>query len=322
MKYYLSTFSVADHDSNRDYLHRALVAATNEAHALRLSQAHAARFDGTHGREVAGGYRFGEADGRGYTVCSHALTEVSPSTFDELLCSMPVFGDNPGNPTTQEPAEAVKTLACRLGAQLTKRGVKISHSQLLHAIAASLGKTDWQKLVHQPVARASRWPRGEWPTTPLREADTLAFVDRVNALWLTHGDVELAAKLLHVAPDALMNSFKTAGEADTAFCGRLVNWLPEHSLAPNLSASSEGYRFRIVTTPLENGRYQVDGYVGERRVISLDNRLDPMNWYLGLASALPCRDQEALIVTACFNAALHRATDLLNRAAAPIDQDN
>lgn len=340
MKYYLSTLAIDDHDSEREYYSRALVIARNIEHAETVSDFHAGTFGGGEGREAGIGYRFGDTDGAGYTVYVHEVKEISPVTFHELSTSLQVL--NPIEHVEEEPAEQVKTLARNLGNQLAKRGVKVSHSHLLHAVSATIGKTDWQVLSHQGKSAkpavsveaskelGSSFPDGNWPTTPLRDADELAFIDRMNAIWLTHGDVKLAAKLLHVAPDALMDSFRTAMEADSAFCSRPANWLPEHSLTASGHASSEGYRFRIAVRELENGRYQVDGYVGqattkgfidERKIVSLDNRLDPHNWYLGSAGAPSMKETAARIEIACYNAALRKAADLSYRANYPLDDE-
>lgn len=340
MKYYLSTLAIDDHDAKRDYYSRALVIARNVEQAQAVSDFHASTFGGDKGREVGIGYRFADADGAGYTAYVHEVKEISPVTFHELSTSLQVL--NPIEHVEEEPAEQVKTLARQLGDQLAKRGVKVSHSHLLHAVSASIGKTDWQVMAQQrkpakqavslsAVKESGPWfPKGNWPTTPLRNIVELAFIDRVNAIWLTHGDVRLAAQLLHVDPEELMGSFKTAMEADSAFCSRPANWLPEHSLTASGHASSEGYRFRIAVRELDNGRYQVDGYVGqattkgfidERKIVSLDNRLDPHNWYLGSAGAPSMKETTARIEVACYNAALRKAADLSYRANYPLDDD-
>jgi len=339
MKYYLSTLAIDDHDSQREYYERCQVIARNEELAQTVSDFRAGTFGDGQGREVGMGYRFGDIDG-GFTVYVHEVMEISPITFHELSTSLKVL--NPIEHVEEEPAEHAKTLARRLGSQLAKRGVKVSHSHLLHAVAASLGKTDWQVIAgqHKPptvkgsvVNNASLvnmakdqepwYPRGNWPTTPLRDIAELTFWDRVNAVWLTHGDARLAAKLLHVAPEALMASFETAMEADSAFCSRPANWKPEHSLAPNSTASNEGHSFIVEVRELDKGRYQVDGYVGhatttgfvkERRIVALDNRLDPHNWYLGSAGAPMMKETSARNEIACYNAALRKAAELAYRA--------
>jgi hypothetical protein len=317
MKHYLSTLAVDDHDSTREYYSHTLIVAQNEQHARLLQQSQALRFGGHEGREVGRAYRFGEADGAGYTVYAHALKEISPASFAELSSSFQVVGGvDAGSLAEQEPAEQAKTLARRLGDQLAKRGVKVSHSHLLHAVAASLGKTDWQVLAHQskPAASEDQWyPAGNWPTTPLRNAESLSYAARVNAIWLTHGDVKLAARLLHVEPESLMGSFKTAMEADTAFCGRMTRWLPEHSLDQTLTAAEEGHSFHVKATALPDGLCRVDGYVGDSRAVSLNNFQDPYQWELDQLNWRPMAGYSVNLLLACFNASLREANELRNR---------
>jgi len=311
MKYYLSTLLVEDHDSSREYLSHALLVAKDTEQALALHHARTTFFGGDDGVQVQYGYKFAESDGLGFTVSTHSMKDIAPATFEDLSSTLQVFGDaKAADPSTQEPAEAVKTLARRLGDQLAKRNIKVSHSQLLHAVAASLGKTDWQVVVNRPPV--SRWPEGNWPKTPLRDADTLSFVDRVNAIWLTQGDVEMAAKLLHVHPDGLLGSFKTAMEADTAFCGRSFDWKPEHSLAPTLGAAYEGHDFEVRMEPRAGGSVQIDGYVGNRKVISMDNYFGPDIWQLGMSSTLPTNFSEAMKALNCCNAVARQALKLYN----------
>lgn len=317
MKYYLSTLAVDDHDSTREYYSHALIVAQNDQHARLLHESQALRFGGQEGREVGRAYRFGEADGAGYTVYTHALKEISPATFGELSSTFHVVGcADEGNLDEQAPAEQAKTLARRLGDQLVKRGVKVAHSHLLHAVAASLGKTDWQVLAHadKPAQTEDKWyPSGNWPTTPLRNAETLSYAARVNAIWLTHGDVKLAARLLHVEPESLMGSFTTAMDADTAFCGRLTSWLPEHSLDQTLNAALEGHSFHVKATVLPDGLCRVDGFVGDSRAVSLNNFQDPYHWEMTQLNWRPMAGYSANMLLACLNAALREANELRNR---------
>lgn len=314
MKHYLSTLLVEDHDTNREHYDYGLIVAKSLEQALMFNHMRASKFGGDEHRKSQYGYDFGYSVGRGYTVSVHAVKEISPSTFDEMSATLPVFGEvEEAKPETQEPAEVVKTLARRISDQLAKRGTKVSHSLLLHAVAASLGKTDWQVLVSQPKQQ-NRWPNGNWPTTALREADDLSFNDRVHAVWLAQGDVELAAKLLHVHPDGLMNSFKTAGEADLAFCGRSFDWQPEHSLAPTFMATEEGRKFEVRVSQKANGHHQLDGYVGNRHVLSVDNYFGPTLWKVGMSSTLVSNFQEAVTAVACCNAVIHKALQLSYKA--------
>lgn len=80
----------------------------------------------------------------------------------------------------------------------------------------------------------------------MRDAATIPYGARVDAIWLTDGDVPLAARLLRTTPDSLMQSFASAEDALVAFCERPENWLPEHSLASSFGArSAVGHSFDL-----------------------------------------------------------------------------
>ncbi|PNG50336.1 MULTISPECIES: hypothetical protein [unclassified Variovorax] len=97
-----------------------------------------------------GSFSFKEDRGRNVRV--EEVLEVSAVTFQELAQSkwFDVCDSGPAAVLEcEEPSERVRTLSRRIGRQLTKMDAKVAHSKLLHAVAASIGETDWQVLVHQ-----------------------------------------------------------------------------------------------------------------------------------------------------------------------------
>jgi len=93
---------------------------------------------------------------------------ISPLAFEELAAFLPVLRDPketlPESVVGQDLPEAVKTMARRIGEQLRGAGIDVAHSRLLKALAASLGKTDWQVL----RARAADCAQG----AQIRQTDT------------------------------------------------------------------------------------------------------------------------------------------------------
>ena len=323
MKYYIGTLCVVS--STTEQMSPVCIAAANEAQANALLEQSAANYwCGEPGMPCGERSYHWPRCGR---VTAASVKEVSPVTFEQMRELLPTVGDTAKlSIEQQDDTEQTRTLALRLGNQLKRLGCKVSHGKLLHAVAASLGDTDWQVLKTRAQRQVSRmpeavasadepWlPNGNWPTTPLRDAETLAFMDRVNAIWLTHGDVRLAAKLLHVDPQALMGSFHSAGEADVAFCSRSPDWKPEDSLAPDFAQRcEEGRTFRVEVTAHADGHHELQGYVGDRRVIQMDNRLDRLNWNLGMSSCLPNAFWEAKRVQACIDSVFRQASELTSQ---------
>jgi hypothetical protein len=473
MKFFIGRLSISEAGSGACHLDQALLVAKDEAQAKDLNESRAMMWAGDDGQiEVGGAWRFHDEKSGTFFVHANGVLEISATAFDDLKDWLQVFGDRQkAEAESQEPAEAVKTLARRIGDQLVKHDVKVSHSKLLHAIAASVGATDWQVLRHaeapserveatppgvrvdtkglgtgrfqvdgfvdgirvieidnrldpeswylgqagtlpwkhidakktlaclnavfQQVSRlqgqtaiassdveapayadrppagyrladkrqaiqegdlvywpgtstrnaqwahpvpgqnilgatvsdcwsqiqalavpvkpveVSKYPRGNWPTTKLTNIEKLDFAARVNALWLTHGDVELAAKLLHVHPEALLNSFVDAMDADTAFCGRMANWRPEHSLATNLGVAELRGQTTFRTDrrlSLNHTSFTIDGYLGATRQFQVGNAKDKYSpaftWF---DEPMPTGLREVGMLAACLNEALREA---------------
>ena len=370
MKYYIGRVVIKDHGSNREYSSDACIAAETEAQARVLLDERASFWGGDDSRSDSnGGYAYSESAGQGFTVFAYSVTEISPVSFAEMGKLLPVFGDfAKGDLKEQSASEQAKTLARRIGRQLLKLDVKVSHGKLLNAITASLGETDWQQLKHkassQPessavggqtqlamqaqevVEAAVEWygasqksepahrlemavlhwkqlqesaressstpylPKGAYKGR-LRDAKTIEFSARVDAVWLAEGDVRLAAKLLRADPESLMGSFVDALDADTAFCGRHPEWLPEHSMSRDFGAKAdEGRDFRIEVEARGSYR-QVKGYVGSKDVVVLSNTIAGV-WGVGASSCLPYDTHEARKYLACYEATFRKVFELMH----------
>lgn len=147
MKYYIGRLQVCD--GEREYFPDACIAAENKNQAETLLETRAQLFGGDDAteRQVDGSYWFADNT---FWARPHGLMEVSAVTFQEMAKGLPVFGNQTvGNLEAESQDERVQTLARRIGAQLAKHDAKVSHSKLLHAVAASLGETDWQVLLHK-----------------------------------------------------------------------------------------------------------------------------------------------------------------------------
>ena len=145
MKYYLSRVFITEHGSGLQATSDALVVAANQPQAEQLHQRQASHWAGEGRPEHPGAWHY-KTDDSSFVVYQGPLTEISPSTFDELRELYPVTREELAALTEQYLPEQARTLARRIGDQLARHGVKVSHSRLLHAVAASLGKTDWQVL--------------------------------------------------------------------------------------------------------------------------------------------------------------------------------
>lgn len=413
MKFFIGRLAITEGNSGTQHMDQALFVAKDEAQAKSLNASRAMMWGGDDGQAIgSSGWRFHDAETGTFRVYTHAVLEISATAFDDLKDWFPVFGDRKAaEAEQQEPAEAVKTLARRIGDQLVKHDAKVSHSKLLHAVAASIGKTNWhvasskeasvmpedtaslpsfvrvetkqlgpdrfqvdgfvnevrvieidnrldadkwylghagtlpwdhrdavknlacvnavfaqvKKLSKGPNdpagstppvaagAAGNPWfPSGNWPTTKLEDIRTFDFAARVNAIWLTHGDVKLAAKLLHVDPEALMDSFVDPMEADTAFCGRPVGWTAPNSLAPNLGmfamqGHSNGFRTDRGLS-LSYTSFHVTGYLGKTQMFRVSNAKDKSNpvfdWK---ADALPTNMRDVSLLAECLNEALRQS---------------
>lgn len=94
-----------------------------------------------------------EAEGRSHveqypqdSVRTIRVREVSPVTYQELSTWCPTLGTNGFSLEALESDERAKALAHRLGGALKRLQAPVAHGKLLHAVAASLGETDWQVL--------------------------------------------------------------------------------------------------------------------------------------------------------------------------------
>jgi hypothetical protein len=169
MKYFIGTVRVRD--GVRDYREQVCITAPTAQRAQAWLTHKAAHLWGGDGEDLGDG-AFGYEQGA-YVARAEALQEVSPLTFQELSGPFEVLGHtSKGNLAEEPPDERAKTLARRIGDQLAKRGVKVAHSKLLHAVAASLGETDWQVLVHREP--------GKSPQAATPPASTEAEYDNLN----------------------------------------------------------------------------------------------------------------------------------------------
>lgn len=182
MKYYIGRIAVqqADYESFSD----ACIAAENEAQAWSLLQQRALLFvDAPAEFDSNGDARFEGV--KALAVRPHHLHEVSAVTFQEMGQVLPVFGaPGKGDLTEESTDERVKTLARRLGAQLGKLGAKVPHGKLLHAVAASLGETDWQTLLHKAMQdSALRRPTDEQVNAWTANGGTQPFIPGAGYLY-------------------------------------------------------------------------------------------------------------------------------------------
>jgi len=318
MKYYIGRIAINCHQtfSSVEYASDILIAAPGEVEAQRLLEKRAStRGELTTVQANSGAYEFPADDGNedgSVSQFAYSLREITPVTFEDLQSYLEVVGNvDKGALQNQKQSEAVKTVARRLGDNLQKQGTPVAHSALLHAVSASLGETDWQVLLNkQPgsPARAepeSQWPTGNWPKGPLGDASKIPFEARINAIWLTHGDIALAARLLHVAPGALLDTLEHPMEADTAFCGRHPDWKPEHSLAMSLGMAPEmGRLYHVEWHGEAGGRFRLKGFVGKEQLFALDNRENEFYPTLRLVKDFPTEFQQVNTAAACLNALL------------------
>lgn len=153
MKYYIGRLVVwqEEYESFSD----ACIVAANDEQAWKLLEQRALLFADTPSEfDEHGCARFEGIE----TLCvkPQRLHDISAATFQDLSKLLPVFGEAAkGDLADQASDERVRTLARRIGDQLKKHDAKVSHSKLLHAVAASLGETDWQVLSHKGESAAA-----------------------------------------------------------------------------------------------------------------------------------------------------------------------
>lgn len=238
MMYFIGRVVISEHETGREYFRDACICAADEKQAMKELDIWAGDWGGDNVVKAHSGYMYNRDD-QAYTVAPHQVQEVPYAGFHALSKINPVFGVvSKGDLTEQTAPEQTKTLAHRLQRQLGKVEVKAPYGKLVTALAASLGETDWQSLKHKgaPAAQAQapqieeEWfPSGSF-VGELRDAKAIPFEVRMHSVWLAEGDVKIAARLLRVAPSSLMGSFEHAMEADSAFCGRPFEWVPEDSM--------------------------------------------------------------------------------------------
>jgi hypothetical protein len=82
----------------------------------------------------------------GHLVIVDSIVEVDAQTFhSKALERFPLHADGSAEPPEDFP-EYVKEVSGYLGRSLATRGAEVGQSVLLHAVAAAIGETDWQKL--------------------------------------------------------------------------------------------------------------------------------------------------------------------------------
>lgn len=316
MKYYIGKLVLTDHSSDREYERQVCVVAANDIAAQRELDTFASEWDSDGEQNESGGWLFGDSD-RSYTVFAGSLREISAVTFDELAAIMTSLGDlDKVTLVDKTPADSVKAVCHRLSEQLTKLGISVPSAKLLQAASAALGATGWAQLKAKvsggakPVTvAATRFtlPSGNPKREPLRSAEGLDLAARVDAIWLADGDVELAARLLHVDGEDLMSSFQSAGEADVAFCSRPAAWKPEHSLARDYGILADK-RFDVKTQHLYPGHTQVQGWYDGHESIGFNDHISG-NWHMGGLTVPSGTLDEIRHQLACFYETLRYAVE-------------
>ncbi len=149
MRFYVGT--VAIHDGHRKYREFVCIKANNERQAKAWLEHEAAHLWGGTGEKLPdGAFRY---ESGAYVASPAEVSEINAVTFEVLSQLHKVLGGGAGSQLEDEAMpERVRTLALRIGRQLSKLDAKVPHTKLLHAVAASLGESDWQVLVHSTSA--------------------------------------------------------------------------------------------------------------------------------------------------------------------------
>lgn len=319
MRYYIGRLIISDQVSRREHEATVRIAAADEAQARTLLDGYASGWGWSKGeKEATGGWRFNEEGGI-VVVLPHTVHEVSPVTFDEMAELLPTCGPvAKASVDSGNLAESVKTIARRIGDQLNKRGFKVTNSKLLDAVSAALGASQWAVVKSRvtgslPMPERSDLPKGNPYKGPLRDAKTIEFAARVDALWLADGDVALAARLLRTTGESLLESFDNGGDADTAFCGRSPCWLPEHSLSRDFGIQSdlESLGYRIVVEHKYPGCAQVTARDDQGNELAVYNNHVSGRWFATSAMSLVGQDfTETRRAQACQVEAMRRVLSL------------
>lgn len=164
MKYFLGSILTNENGVKSEVY--ALFVAMNQEAAARALNLRTSLFAGDGGVDVGRGFwQFRE---KNILCTAGVLKEISPVGFKDLELVYPVVRvtDAPSL-EEEEPSEMVKTLAHRIGNQLTKMESPVPHGKMLKAVAASVGETDWATVLHkkapqpkQPVRPGPQLPKG------------------------------------------------------------------------------------------------------------------------------------------------------------------
>lgn len=154
MKHYIGTLDIFFDEHCTQNL--VLIHAANEAQARALLNKHAKDWVGDAAKldDPSDEYYTSEETMAAARVTT--IVEVSPAVAASLKDHVEVLGNAVVGSLAEEPEdERVKTLARRVGSQLSKLECEVPLGKLLKAVSASIGKTDWQVLLastRAPVA--------------------------------------------------------------------------------------------------------------------------------------------------------------------------
>lgn len=144
-KFFMGTLEV-EHGESSNYV-RYLVVANSFAAAQVVLE------------DLASDYL---GEGAAGSVLAHQLVEVGYGTFLDLHEAMPVrYQASVSREEVLRSPVSLRKCVASIGAQLKARGVTVSQSVLLHAVAAGFGAKNWQ------IAR-TQWAEGR-PHFPLDE---------------------------------------------------------------------------------------------------------------------------------------------------------
>lgn len=185
MKHFLGTVIITDYDSRREYERVCALAARDEAAAEKLLAEWAATWD-DNGKQDDSGWTYSLGDGA-YHVMPNGVQPITPAAFDSVKTCMVSFIEPgcPGQLLEESDDERVRTLARRLGNQLQKHDVKVPHGKLLHAVAASLGETDWQVLLAKSADKKT-----EIAQAASRVVAAAAGTSEQDQAWATNGGTQ------------------------------------------------------------------------------------------------------------------------------------
>jgi hypothetical protein len=189
MQFFIGRIRVSHaHDS---HLVHVCAAADNQNGAERLFQKHARALGwGPFSANADGSYSFPKDSGKHVHV--EETREVSAVTFQELAQSkwFAVCDSGPAAVLEDGLSDRVKTYARRIGRELTRLEAKVAHSKLLHAVAASIGETDWQVLLHKasPAPAPEQAPQEEIPGTGFLYRVPVSVDTSMTAIVLARGN--------------------------------------------------------------------------------------------------------------------------------------